>query len=182
LRHASTTAISPFRRPLSPLRTIPVSGVHPDICVRLAHSGFGPVHGFLSDGTDQVTVHISGDRDARMAEHFAHHCNVSARGTLSPDRLNAPVRSRRSSSVRSQWTPVRAVSNLLNVHRSGPRTFASRNGQPITVPLLLLLRRSGTPSHCQIRLVELLAHPVELILHAAWCGSRLRFHGSEDAV
>ena len=46
LRHASTTAISPFRRPLSPLRTIPVSGVHPDICVRLAQSGFGPSTAF----------------------------------------------------------------------------------------------------------------------------------------
>jgi hypothetical protein len=40
----------------------------------------GTVHGFLSDGTDQVTIHVSGDRDARVTKQLAHYCDVSTRG------------------------------------------------------------------------------------------------------
>jgi hypothetical protein len=29
----------------------------------------GTVHGLLSDGTDQVAIHVSGDRDARVTDH-----------------------------------------------------------------------------------------------------------------
>ena len=63
LRHASKTAISLFGISLL-LRTKPASGVHRLMCVHcVSNQVRGTVHGLLSDGTDQGTVHISGDRD-----------------------------------------------------------------------------------------------------------------------
>ena len=37
----------------------------------------GTVNGLLGDGTDKMSVHVSGDRNACVAEQLAHHGDVS---------------------------------------------------------------------------------------------------------
>jgi hypothetical protein len=38
----------------------------------------GTIHGLLSDGTDQVPVHVAGDRDRRVAEQLAYDGDIGA--------------------------------------------------------------------------------------------------------
>jgi hypothetical protein len=83
----ATDCATPARRPF-PLVGVPLATEdearirhpHPDVCALYVQSGCGTVHGFLSDGTDQVTIHVSGDRDARVTKQLAHYCDVSTRG------------------------------------------------------------------------------------------------------
>ena len=59
----------------------PASGVHLLIYVHcVCNQVRGTVHGLLSDGTDQETVHVSGDRDRCVTEQLLHYRNVSTGG------------------------------------------------------------------------------------------------------
>jgi hypothetical protein len=63
LRHASTTAISPGRRPSAAEDEIRIRRPPPDeraLCV--CHQVRGTIHGLLSDGTDHVSIHVARDR------------------------------------------------------------------------------------------------------------------------
>ncbi|HET8915163.1 MAG TPA: hypothetical protein VFM91_05620, partial [Propionibacteriaceae bacterium] len=51
------------------------------MCVhRVCNQAGGTAYGFLCDGTDQMTVHVGGDRDARMPEQLANHCDIGTGG------------------------------------------------------------------------------------------------------
>jgi hypothetical protein len=75
----ATDCATPARRlfPLvggpQPLRMKSTSRVHLLMSVHSVRNQVrGTIHGLLSDGTDQGSVHVAGDRDARMPEELGH--------------------------------------------------------------------------------------------------------------
>jgi hypothetical protein len=79
----------------------------------------GAVHGLLGDGTDKVSVHVSGDRNARVAEQLAHYCEVSARFSVG----DAAKKNNGPGFASGQWSLV--LAGAIGGPLEGPSTHQS---------------------------------------------------------
>jgi hypothetical protein len=87
----ATGCATPARRlfPLvggpQPLRMKSASRVHLLMSVHfVCNQVRGTIHGLLSDGTDQGSVHVAGDRDARMPEELEHTALSAPEANIKP--------------------------------------------------------------------------------------------------
>jgi hypothetical protein len=87
----ATDCATPARRlfPLvggpQPLRMKSASRVHLLMSVHfVCNQVRGTIHGLLSDGTDQRSVHVAGDRDARMPEELGHTAWSAPEANIKP--------------------------------------------------------------------------------------------------
>ena len=90
----------------------PALGVHLVLCVHcVCNQVGGTIHGLLGDGTDKMSVHVSSDRNACVAEQLAHHGDVIPEASISD-----AAQCRRPWKLIACSSPAPALRSLWNSH------------------------------------------------------------------